>query len=318
MHNIQFLGVLRNAEKARENGNFSLAISLYRHAIIIYPEISWMYRQNLDRINSSVEISPIKVVVNICSIPERVFSLEKTIKSLVHQVDKINIYLDGYVDAPQFLSSISKFCNITFSGKDSSLRDNGKFMNLEEDNNCYYFSVDDDIVYPPDYVAFMISKIEQYDRKAVIGVHGIILPEEPDRYFSRQRKVLHFESAVDRDILVNVLGTGTVAFHSRLLQGMKLGFFEKTGMADVFISIFCKKNMIPMIAVSRPSHWLVEIENCGSTLYEEFLHSDVEQTTLIRKNSPWGKQGILALAGEFYNNSSYSNLFLEMNHLSFE
>ncbi len=315
MHNIQFSGVLRKARKAREEGNFSLAISLYKHAIRMYPEISWVYEQNIDRINKFDNPSNVEVILNICSIPDRILSFEKTINSLVNQVDRINIYLDGYKDVPNFLSPISKKCDIRFSEGGRSLRDNGKFMNLCQHENCYYFSVDDDIVYPPDYVAFMISKIEEYGREAVVGVHGVILPEEPDRYFSKKRKVFHFENELKKDIPVNFLGTGTTAFHSQLLQEMKVEFFEKTGMTDLFLSIFCKKNRIPMIAVERPIYWLKENKNLGPTLYTEYINSDIEQTLLVSNNSPWGKHSILSILERFHAKPYYSSLFLEVDKL---
>ena len=44
-------------------------------------------------------------------------------------------------------------------------------------SNAYAFSVDDDIVYPPDYVRRMVTKIEEYRRQAIVGVHCVKLNE---------------------------------------------------------------------------------------------------------------------------------------------
>ena len=44
-------------------------------------------------------------------------------------------------------------------------RDNGKFLALEENRrlseNVYYFTIDDDIVYPADYTNSMIARLQR-------------------------------------------------------------------------------------------------------------------------------------------------------------
>ena len=64
-----------------------------------------------------------------------------------------------------------------------------------------------------------------------------------------------FKKELERDALVNNLGTGTVAFHSGLLRGLDLTHFGTPGMADLHLSVFCKQRNIPMIALARPEDW---------------------------------------------------------------
>jgi glycosyltransferase involved in cell wall biosynthesis len=247
-----------------------------------------------------------RVVASLCSIPERAELLRQVIKSLAPQVDAIHVYLDRYQSIPNFLLSCHDQITVYLSKDHPGLRDNGKFLafpSLTEE--CYYFTADDDIIYPPDYVASMVQRIEDYDRQAVIGVHGVLLPEQAKGYFSSFRKVHIFNKALERDALVNNLGTGTVAFHSSLLQGMDLSHFSTPGMADLHLSVFCKQRDIPMVALARPDDWLQELPSPNTSLYHEFRQADDSQSQLIRAHQPWGYAAISqAVAGTSMRASS--------------
>lgn len=235
------------------------------------------------------------VVVSLCSIPERVELLRRTLASLAPQADALHVYLDRYESVPDFVRDYHPQVTVYLSRDYPGLRDNGKFLAfpaLRED--CYYFTADDDILYPPDYVASLIRRIEHYGRQAVVGVHGVLVPEETQGYFSGYRKVLNFTRELERDALVNNLGTGTVAFHSALLRGLDLGHFCEAGMADLYLSVFCKQRGIPMVAIARPDDWLQEQEAPGNSLYQEFRQSDDRQSVLLRSHRPWGYAAIQA------------------------
>jgi len=239
------------------------------------------------------------VVVSLCSIPERAELLRQVLASLAPQVDALHIYLDRYDSVPDFVRNCHPQVTVYLSKDHPGLRDNGKFLAfsaLAED--CYYFTADDDIVYPPDYVASMVRRIEDYERQAVIGVHGVLLPEQAEGYFTSFRKVHMFKKELERDALVNNLGTGTVAFHSGLLRGLDLTHFGTPGMADLHLSVFCKQRDIPMVALARPEDWLQELPSPNTSLYNEFRQADDQQSALIRAHKPWGYAAISkAVAG---------------------
>ncbi|WP_449431669.1 glycosyltransferase [Pseudomonas putida] len=240
-----------------------------------------------------------RVVVSLCSIPERAELLHQVLSSLAPQVDNFHIYLDRYDSIPNFIRDCHPHVTVYLSKDHPGLRDNGKFLAfaaLSED--CYYFTADDDIIYPPDYVASMIRRIEGYGRQAVIGVHGVLLPEQAEGYFSSYRKVHMFKKELERDALVNNLGTGTVAFHSSLLRGLDLSHFGTPGMADLHLSVFCKQRNVPMVTVARPDDWLQELPCLNTSLYNEFRLADDAQSALIRSHKPWGYAAISqAVAG---------------------
>ena len=239
------------------------------------------------------------VVASLCSIPERAELLRQTLASLAPQVDALHVYLDRYESIPDFVRDCHPQVQVYLSHEYPGLRDNGKFLGFAaQSGDCYYFTADDDILYPPDYVATMIRRIEHYGREAVIGVHGVLIPEEAEGYFSVYRKVLMFKRELEHDALVNNLGTGTVAFHSTLLRGLELEHFRESGMADLYLSVFCKQRNIPMIAIARPDDWLQELPSPNTSLYHEFRQADNQQSVLICTHKPWGYAAIrLAVAG---------------------
>lgn len=228
----------------------------------------------------------IPVYINLCSIPERESKLKNVIKSIYNQCDYIHVYLDRYTTIPNFLKD-DKITVICSYGKSNSLRDNGKFILLEElaknGKNGYYFTIDDDIDYPLDYVNTLIKKINYYDNKVVVGTHGVLLPRKIDSYFSRYRKVFSFYRELGCDKLVHLLGTGTTAFRIDLFQDFKLSNFTHTGMADVFFAIECQKRKIPQIAISRFDNWISEMSKDTPALFSEFKHDDSIQTNLIKE-----------------------------------
>jgi glycosyltransferase involved in cell wall biosynthesis len=233
------------------------------------------------------------VVVSLCSIPERADLLRKTLASLAPQCDAMHVYLDRYDHVPDFVQQCHPKVTVVRSQQVPGLRDNGKFLPLLAlAEPCYFFTCDDDILYPPDYVHTLVRKMEHYGRRAAIGVHGVLVPQEPQGYFTGYRKVFHFAVALEQDQLVNNLGTGTAAFYSGLLNGMDHRQFEATGMVDLCVAGWCRRQGVPMVAVARHERWLYEMANDAPNLFDEFAQADTPQTRLMQKHAPWGYRAI--------------------------
>ena len=225
------------------------------------------------------------IIANIATYPERKSSLEIVIKSILHQVDILNVYLNEYNEIPDFLNNAKINCVL---GKDGNgnMKDNGKFYFLKETpKNSYYFTIDDDIIYPKNYVHNLVEKLHKYDNKFVVGVHGMIFPQ----YFAdfvETRRVFNFFQKLSNDIKVSALGTGTVAFHRSVLNDFSIDFFEKTGMADLYFAAYCKKSDISMICIEHGEGWLIEIEQ-EKTLWNDSRDSHLNQNALINEYELW-------------------------------
>lgn len=226
-------------------------------------------------------------IVSVCiaSFPPRLKQLKLAFGSLIDQADLVFVYLNQYDEIPDFLNHPRVVVKI--GGQD--LRDNGKFYFTPVVPDGYCFTVDDDIVYPKDYVQGLIRKIELYGRKACVGIHGTVFAKPFVSYFEG-RRVLHFRQSLDRDHVVDQLGTGTLAFHTSLWRPSCEGYTE-TGMVDAWVAVDARKRGIPLIAVERKKAWLAPIpmpESAPSSLFEEFRSSATHQTRLIGECGGWG------------------------------
>lgn len=187
------------------------------------------------------------IVCWVASIPSRTDSLKIMIDSIYHQCDRINVYLNWYTEVPAFL----KWSKIkVFQWED--LWDAGKFFNIENEH-WYYFAMDDDLSYATNYCETMISHIENYNRMAVIGTHGVVprpnIEGRIDSYY-KDRYVFHFNYLLPSPVFVPILGTGWMAFHTDTIK-LKLSDFKQPNMADIYFWLVAQKQTIPMICIDK-------------------------------------------------------------------
>ncbi len=232
-----------------------------------------------------------KVIAGIASMPEREKTLQLAIESIYWQVDEVYVYLNNFDSVPRFLQRPG--VRIFRSQDYGDLKDVGKFFALNYVNNGVIFTLDDDIQYPSDYVSKMMDALEAFDYNAVVGVHGIILPEHPKSFFDR--KVFTFYSDLECMAPVSFLGTGTCAFDIEKI-GISVSNFTSYGMADLFLGAHAKSLGIPSIAIGRKSGWLKDIgekDSSSGTLYEQTRRASAPHNKIIKDFSPWGQKDLI-------------------------
>lgn len=250
--------------------------------------------------NDNLEIqrnSDSKITVCMSSFPARKEKMLLTIDSVIESVDKLYLYLNNYKEIPVELNKYNNLEVILGENAEGDLRDNGKIYPFSvQDIKGYCFLIDDDIIYPASYFNEYIRKIEKYNRKVVVGVHGVIFTKPFQSYF-KNRKVYHFKNENLTDVIVHQLGTGALAFHTDILTPT-LSKYMETGMADVFFAIEAKQLEIPLICIAHPAGWLkpldIEIEDT-SNLYDEFKHDHSKQTMFIKNAGEFRELNILDL-----------------------
>lgn len=201
----------------------------------------------------------------MASFPLRSDSLEASIASVLPQLDLLILYLNDYDKVPDFAHH-PKIRAISSQNAVGDLRDNGKFYALPQDDCSYVFTFDDDLIYPPDYTARMIHQIELLGRSCVVGVHGVIFPYDDFTQLS-QRKVFHFMHQT-RGTFVDLIGTGTAAWHSSLLKPT-LEDFKTRGICDLWFTALCIRNDIPLYSVPRRHKWVDEFAKYQISLWKE-------------------------------------------------
>jgi hypothetical protein len=233
------------------------------------------------------------VVVSLASMAYRVNLLRRVVASLYWQCDQLNVYLNGYHDVPDFLER-PRICVAT-SQHHGDRGDAGKFFWCGELRDTYHLTCDDDILYPPDYTAHMCRKVEQYNRRALVGLHGAILNKHPRRsYYQERRLVLRCTRRVSRDRFVHVLGTGVLAYHTSTLA-LSPAVFRVPNMADVWLGVAAKRQRIPLVVVRHTATWIRTLRdpNPRQSIYRRFSKRDKAQARAVREAAPWnGPRGV--------------------------
>ncbi len=222
------------------------------------------------------QIENLKVTANIATQPSRFNYLLRMLESIDGQFDEIRIYLNNFREIPEELKKYT--CVL---GKD--LTDNGKFFWVENKGE-YYFTLDDDIIYPSDYVKKTIPLIGN----RVVSYHGRNLYGLNQPYYNNH-KVYSFYRQLSKEIKLDVAGTGVMAFNTNLFTPT-LWKSPNTKMSDLIISLEAAMYGFQVVCLPRTKEWIKPIEYYNDGIYTDFLHDDKKQTSiadmiLIYKNS---------------------------------
>lgn len=207
----------------------------------------------------------------------RAESYSLAVRSLLYQTvpAKLYVYANDYSPKRQGVETVAEAIM-------GNLGDAGKFFMTRSGWNLF---VDDDIIYPVDYVERMIEC--SLRNGCPVGVHSAVLPPAPKDYF-KDRIVLPFWAASGREMNVNVLGTGTLCWHSNQLD-FSLEHCPTDNMSDCHFAAFCQKRSIPLVSISRKANWLQKIMTKDS-LWAQRGNGE-KQTKVIQQVPSWVVHG---------------------------
>lgn len=142
---------------------------------------------------------------HLATFPARAEILMQTVRSILPQVDRLCICLNEYTTVPEELAAAP---TIEAMIPDRDLKDAGKFAFAPAPDD-YVFAIDDDILYPPDYVATTLSFFDRLDPQTSILGHMGHAWVEKGRPATMGWKNFMFPKRVAHLVKVDLLGTGT-------------------------------------------------------------------------------------------------------------
>lgn len=250
------------------------------------------------KITASGRGAGVPIVAGMASIPSRKNLLRRIVQAMLPQVDHMFVCLNNYADTPGFLKR--EKVTVLRSEDAGDIRDNAKFLPLFLTRGSFYFlGLDDDLDYPETYTARLIERVEAYERRAIVGVHGAVYPVSASSF--KNRLVLHYRRMLRHDIPVSVLGTGTVAAFGPLIRDC-VGSYAHTGMADLLVAAAAKSAEIPLIAIARDADWLQSFSETegDDSLYVSTMRDSSVHDKAVHDNRPWGFKKISdAVAREY-------------------
>ena len=200
-----------------------------------------------------------KVTANIATYPPRLNSLKLVVASLYDQVDEIRICFNELTreEVPDFFKIIQ---GIVPYFPEENLTDNGKFISLDKlkKNPEIYFSCDDDLIYPPDYVEITKEAIKQYG--IIISHHGRQLKGMGKPYYTGHR-AFPCLGKIDEDVRIDVAGTGVTAFDTRYFHPKGLANNKHQRMADIIFSLEAAKQEKRIGVIKHDYGWLKHIDH---------------------------------------------------------
>jgi hypothetical protein len=230
------------------------------------------------------------VIAGMASIPSRRELLRVSLESILPQVDQIELVLNGYGDIPEWLCD-ERITVVTDSqvGKHA---DNAKFLGMAKYKECTYFSVDDDILYPKNYIAHLVDAISLYRGDVAVGVHGSLVHSRGNAFLNRRTHASW--KALDIDMPCSYVGTGTLAIRRSIMPPSPFSIFHPVGASDLFLARYLKFHHVPVICVQRPEGWLRDLPNSsGLTLWKQAQETHVLQDALLEDSGPWGVSDIM-------------------------
>ena len=185
------------------------------------------------------------ITAQLASIPERIETLEKTVKSLRPHVNTVYVALNGYKDVPGFLLGDKNIISILM---DNVLGDAGKFYDIEK-RKGYILTCDDDIIYPPEYVSYMVNKVDEY--QCIVSLLGRVYGTRPIKSFRKgYTENYRCLGDVSEDVVVDLGGTGAMAFHTDHVK-VTMDDFPKKNMADIWMAKLAHEQGVKIMAVKH-------------------------------------------------------------------
>ncbi len=231
-----------------------------------------------------------KITASMATMPGRERSLQETVKSIINQVDELHIYMNDIDTYPIFAENpkIKLFFSKNHHG---DLGDAGKFYTADTIEG-YHFTIDDDIIYPSNYVNTLIAAIEKHNRKLIVSCHGRIFSNLPvASYYKNHTQAFSCLRKVNEDVYAHVIGTGVLAYHTDTVK-VNLAVFEYTNMADIWFSKHCNEHNIPRLIIAHAKGWIKVSDNYdeSGSIYTHQSINDTVQTEVTNSvkwsNSP--------------------------------
>jgi hypothetical protein len=201
------------------------------------------------------------ITASMAAVPWRAEALQQVVASLLPQVDRLNIYLNNWEEIPTFLDD-PKINAVLSQNEIGDLGAKGKFYWCEMIKG-FHLTVDDDILYPEDYVEQILHGLSRYP-KAVVSYHGSIL--NYPIFKKRNNKLTHFVKNCRKDMRVALIGTGVLAYDANQLDIDFLGF-KSNYWADGWFSLQVRNAGFRCIVLRHKAEWLLPIPTEGPDIW---------------------------------------------------
>jgi hypothetical protein len=257
----------------------------------------YMAEQRLFQKRGSASAESLLKVGGLATMPSRTSSLERCIDSIAAQVDLLYVYLDKYSEVPPLLKKYDNIIPLLPAEVSELLGENkdwsvaGKFIGALLAGDCLYCGFDDDIIYPDGYARLLAESLAKFQYRALVGIHGSTF-RAPYQSYTKHRRYVHFASPLERDQVVDEIGTGTVAFRTGMFTP-RISNWTDLRLCDLMLAIDAHQIGLPRVVVSRRRAYLKAVaELQEDSLWAAQLRDDSLPSNLMQQNRQLWEQRI--------------------------
>lgn len=170
---------------------------------------------------------------------------------------------------------------------------NEKLKYLHKGTGKYIALFDDDLIYPSDYLQYMIGGCERYD--SYVSLHGVILHERPIRSYYADRHVYRGLGTVINNYEVDIASSCFALFKREIFpEDMIKEIYERSpmdSMDDIWMSFLAKNVSIKRMVLAHGEGWAMhkQIKKEDDYVFEKYTQklgmTDKPQTDFI--NNYW-------------------------------
>lgn len=191
------------------------------------------------------------ITANIATMESRRKILPLMVQSIYNQFDRIRICCNDMPNPPQLRDPLNKIqC---FSSYD--LKDNGKFYGLKDAKDELYFTLDDDILYPDDYVVNTLKAIKTYPG-CIVTYHGRRLKGQGISYYRGGHKAFRCLGEVTYDADIDIPGTGCAAWETDKFCPRNLWSDKRQRMSDVLLGEAAAEAKVRVVVIQHKLGWM--------------------------------------------------------------
>lgn len=175
--------------------------------------------------------------------------LRQSVSSILPQVDRLFIRLNGFSRVPSFLMHDKVECELG-----DNLGVAVKFDYVRGLQGLVV-SVDDDLAYPPDYVWRIQHGLETWGTGCIVGFHASSISAGTPWIDSVTANWVPYWAAQRHDGACHALGVGTLAYCSPRIGLRERDFPFPVGV-DPQLAVIAQRRGIPMISLAREEGWI--------------------------------------------------------------
>lgn len=223
------------------------------------------------------------VICGVATIKNRVENLKITVNSVIDQIDRLIVYQNGYDEIFDFLQN-PKIKVISSLNTGIDMGDAGKFYEISKYDNCYYFTIDDDLIYPKNYILNLIKYLRRYKNQVIVSHHGRIMKDSPKSYYKDVLMSYRCLDDIESVTKVHFGGTGVMGLHTGFVKNLNFNHFKIPNMADIWMGVFAEDNNIPILVLPHKKGWIKTSLDLKSTetLFHKFKDNHDIQNKLIQ------------------------------------